>query len=219
MGLSVLIPCFAMLKNELIKTIIMKKILIVSAFIGIYMGCFAQNLSKGKGKFKIAPQQSRVHTFPQRMWVDVSGQFGVISNISLGIGAGVNLHYLNKNRRHFQLRYNYVEDLQFSSSSSLYSLSDMGYMFGWLRARKYSLMEFAVGLSCVAGNTPGREIPGYWGSTYANDPFVTVGIPVEADIKFMVKRYFGLGLVVKANLNPKLSYGTLGIELTLNGPN
>jgi len=196
----------------------MKNTIIVFALIGIYMGCFAQKSSRDQGLFSLAPKQSVRYTFPKRIWLDVSGQMGMVSD-QIALGAGLNLHYLNKNRRHFQVRYNYVENMQFLSSTYAYAVSDIGYMTGWLRARKYSVMEVAIGISCVAGNKPGREIPDYWGSDYAQDSFVTVGIPIEADIKCMAKRYFGLGLVLKANLNPAASYGTLGVELTLNGPN
>jgi len=204
------------------KLLTMKNALLLFLFASPALHCSAQtDTAKQSGipvRLHIAPQQDSVHTFPRRLWLDASWQFAYGAD-RLALGIGGNLHYLNSHRRHFEVSYNYVEELAILSPPE-YAFSDIAYKIGWLRARKYVLMEFAVGLSCVTGYNRGDEKPGYfWSAEYKAHYFTTVGLCFEADAKVMARRYFGLGLVVKGNLNPQVSYIGYGIEITLNGPN
>ena len=167
----------------------------------------------------VAPWQSEKHTVPNVFWMDLSGGSALTKNERYGIMGGVNLHYLTKNRRHIQFRYNYTGTINNKAFMS-YDVSDAGYLFGWLVARRFMVMEFALGVSCVFGaeTTTFYGVQGYSPSVH-RDPFVTVGLPVELDIKPMCFHYFGLGIAVKGNLNPRRSYVGIGLELSLHGPN
>ena len=210
-----------------------KTIITILAVFAVTYASFSQE--KTKDFFRIFPKQSELYTMPNRFWVDLSVQTGFMDDYFssdykttyentdkyrfgfLGFAGGINLHYLTANRRHIQVRVNYMED--FLGGDQMRIL-DNGLLFGWMFARKYMLMEIATGISCLPGHKRGESKPsGSFGTEFTKDYFVTVGIPFEADIKFMYKRYAGLGLVLKANLNPEWSYGTLGVELTINGPN
>jgi hypothetical protein len=166
--------------------------------------------------FSLAPRQNAFYTSPNRFWTDLSIGTGFIQQ-RFGLGLAANLHYLDGKRRHYELRYVYTEDFAVLSPAH-YGVSDAGYLLGWLHARKHSLMEVAVGISCVWGYTPGELVEGMWWNTYRPDYFVTIGLPVEIDVKLMAGHYAGLGMSVKANLNPEASYALVGLELTIWGP-
>ena len=167
----------------------------------------------------IAPWQSEKHTVPNVLWLDLSLGSALTKNERYGIMGGINFHYLTKTRRHIQFRYNYTGSLNTKAYLN-YDVSDAGYLFGWLVARRFMVMEFAFGVSCVFGSetTTTVSFPGYSYNSH-RDPFVTVGLPVELDIKPMCFHYFGLGIAVKGNLNPRRSYIGVGLELSLHGPN
>lgn len=167
----------------------------------------------------VAPWQSEKYTVPNVFWMDLSGGSALTKNERYGPMAGVNLHYLTKNRRHIEFRYNYTGSLPLKKHGLTYDVSDAGYLFGWILSRRFMVMEFALGVSCVFGN---ETTSSYLGSPYGfsnRQTFVTVGLPVEFDIKPMCFHYFGLGIAVKGNLNPRRSYVGVGLELSLHGPN
>lgn len=169
----------------------------------------------------LSVHQHQEHTFPNRLWVDVyaGGSALGFQQSRFGQSIGGNIHFLSKNWNHFQLRYNYSDDnFMRGTNVPLQYVSDVSYLYGWLLSRKYFLAEFACGVSGVTGSKRGSENYSV-ASGYNMDRFTTIGLPLEADVKFMARRYIGIGVAAKANINPQLSYFTIGLELTLNGPN
>lgn len=178
--------------------------------LGLPDSAFAQ---KKVNPFGIRHDSTHVH--PNRFWVDISAGLGLTDNPTLfATFGGANLHFMDKKYRHYQLRYNLGLVESIFGRSKVAEVSDIGYLWGFMLPRRYFMMEAAVGLSIVAGQK--RYSQAY---NAGLSQFVTAGLPAELDIKLMFRRYFGIGLSVKGNLNPETSYLSVGLELTFNGPN
>jgi len=112
------------------------------------------------------------------------------------------------------------------------SVWDVGVLYGAQKTRPRSYASAAAGLSLAGGMRRGALLPsrfrcdGYGlealgcalaaslaGDDYEEDPFLTVGVPVEVELGWTPTRGFGLAVTAFANLN--LERSAIGASLSV----
>ena len=81
-------------------------------------------------------------------------------------------------------------------------LHDFSGLVGIRSFKRFGARSFELGLGFVQGNLDGKD-------------FYTIGIPFTAKLFFTPLRFFGIGLNVMGNLNPKESYAGFTINLQI----
>lgn len=157
----------------------------------------------------IAPQQDSAF-MKQRFWIDLGGGININPVGGPALVGNSNLHYLNKNRRHLQVRGVYFVDMVMFAPAK-YEYTEFAWLSGWMKRNGTWVKEFSTGLSYSYGFTRTSN------ASMAHQ-FKTVGIPVELDIKRLDQMPMGLGFNIKGNLNLNLPYIMGGVEFTIGSP-
>ncbi|MGZ5304007.1 MAG: hypothetical protein ACXWDO_07855, partial [Bacteroidia bacterium] len=88
---------------------------------------------------------------------------------------------------------------------------------GLYRNRKYGFMSASAGLGPVWGIKEGELLGGVgfsWGY-YQEIPFMTIGIPIQAEFRFDPIKYAGAGLTLAANINTEYTYVACMLTLSV----
>jgi hypothetical protein len=142
--------------------------------------------------------------YGQKTSSDSSGHFKWV-NLGLGVGslgfeaggfsAGGGLcDQIGKNI--FSFRVLSIEEIS-SEDYPFRGIGDIGFLYGRIAKASYGFSSISAGISLVGG---GRR------HNYGDEQFVTVGIPVEAQLFWTPLAFFGIDLYGFANLNIEKSF-------------
>jgi len=101
----------------------------------------------------------------------------------------------------------------FLTDSPLETVWDVGVLYGRIAKASYGFASISAGISLVGGVRRGRYLSSsggwfVWFGTnyYEENGFITVGIPVEAQLFWTPLAFFGIGFYGFANLNIEKSF-------------
>jgi len=111
------------------------------------------------------------------------------------------------------LSFRYLRNEEFQilgPDSPLETVWDVGVLYGRIAKASYGFASVSAGISLVGGVRRGRYLSssgGWFGTRYFEEKnFITVGIPVEAQLFWTPLAFFGIGLYGFANLNIEKSF-------------
>jgi hypothetical protein len=111
------------------------------------------------------------------------------------------------------LSFRYLRNEEFQilgADSPSETVWDVGVLYGRIAKASYGFASISAGISLVGGVRRGRYLSssgGWFGTSYYEEnDFITVGIPVEAQLFWTPLPFFGIGFYGFANLNTEKSF-------------
>jgi hypothetical protein len=99
---------------------------------------------------------------------------------------------------------------EFSFFKTPNKLWDIGFMYGFISKKKWSLASISAGIGIINSSVRGRQLScdgnGWFSSCeYAMSNHLAIGIPIETQL-FLTGKHIGIGISGFANINSESSY-------------